>query len=369
MTNRKLITSIVSAAGLLVLILDSRTGLTAAQDGVILSITTLIPSLFPFFIFSMLLTNALAGHSIRLLRPIGKLCRIPKGSESLLAIGLIGGYPVGAQNVISSYRQGTISQDDARRMIVFCNNAGPAFLFGYLGSLFENPIYPWLIWGIHIISALFLGWLLPGGSEETFEAFAPMPLTLSKALDQSIRVMGQVCGWVIIFRVLIGFLERWIFWAIPDTPRIILTGLLELSNGCILLSNLSSDHFRMILASAFLGFGGICVLLQTYSIIEVFGLSMYLPSKIFQGCISFLLAYLVHFLIPNSDPFMISPFLLVVIVLFSVFLIFLLRKKEKPVAISENLLYNQASCEKRRTICSSGKKSKNPVPTVLSVQN
>lgn len=368
MNNHKLITAFLPATGLLALILDSRTGFLAAKDGVTLCIATLIPSMFPFFILSMLLTNALSGQSIWILRPVARLCGVPVGSESLLAIGILGGYPVGARNVIFSCHKGIISLKDAQRMAVFCNFAGPAFLFGYLGTIFDNPIYPWIIWGIHITSALFLGWIMPGGTWKTSGTSLCDSLSLPQALHQSILVMGQVCGWVVLFRVLIGFLDRWLFWAIPDTLGILFTGILELSNGCTMLCDLESDGFRFVLASTILGFGGICVLMQTCSIAGDVKLPMYLPGKAFQGCISFLLSYVVQFFLPGSNPVSVSSAILISVVLCAIFLMLFLRKQEKPVAIFRNLLYNQTSCKKRRTICSSEKKSKNPAPIALSAR-
>ena len=335
MTNRKSINFILSTPALLALILDSRTGFSAAREGVRLCISTLIPSMFPFFVLSILLTGSLAGQPIKFLRPLTKLLRIPEGAESLLAIGLLGGYPIGAQNVIAAYRQGCLSPGDTQRMAVFCNNAGPAFLFGYLGTLFENPIYPWIIWLIHIESALFVGWILPGGTAKTTIATSCKSQPISQVLNQALRVMGQVCGWVILFRVLIGFLERWLFWAIPNSVSIFLTGLLELSNGCIQLTSFPSNGLRMVMASAFLGFGGLCVSLQTYSIADSFYIPMYLPGKILQGCVAFLLAYLVQFLISGSNSFIASPYLLVVVGICSLSLMFILRKEGNN---SSNLL-------------------------------
>ena len=326
MTKRKFITLILSASAFLALILDCKTGFSSAREGLILCTSTLIPSMFPFFVLSILLTNSMAGHRMRFLRPVATLCRIPEGAESLLAIGLLGGYPVGAQNVISAYRQGILSQEDTQRMIAFCNNAGPAFLFGYLGTVFENPIYPWMIWIIHIVSALFVGWILPFGTTKSAIVPSRKSVSLSQALNQALRIMGQVCGWVILFRVLIGFLERWLFWAIPKSLSIFLTGLLELSNGCIQLTTFPSNGLRMVMASTFLSFGGICVLMQTHSIAGSFPIPMYLPGKALQGFLAFMLSYLLQFLIPDSNPCILPPFLLAIIGCCSVGLMSVLRK-------------------------------------------
>jgi len=107
---------------------------------------SVVPSLFPFLILSGIITTSFTGVEVKILRPVGRLCGIPSGGESLLLIGLIGGYPVGAQCIYRAYETGQISKVDAQRMLGFCNNAGPAFIFGITASLFDSLIYPWLIW-------------------------------------------------------------------------------------------------------------------------------------------------------------------------------------------------------------------------------
>lgn len=156
------LTGIAAATGIALLILDSKTALAGAQSGVELCIRTVIPSLFPFFLFSILLTTSLIGRRIPILRPVCRLCRIPGGAESILIAGFLGGYPVGAQCVSQAYRAGQLSHRDARRMLGFCNNCGPAFLFGMAAALFREWWAPWSLWGIHIFSALCVGVLIPG---------------------------------------------------------------------------------------------------------------------------------------------------------------------------------------------------------------
>ena len=76
-------------AAILILIFDSKTALLGAREGLTLCSYTVIPSLFPFLVLSILLTDALSGSSLRLFKPIGKLCKMPEGSESLILIGLL----------------------------------------------------------------------------------------------------------------------------------------------------------------------------------------------------------------------------------------------------------------------------------------
>lgn len=288
--KRKLWTSIPAAFGLLVLILDTKTALTGASQALELCIRTVIPSLLPFFVLSILLTSALTGESIPFLRPLGRLCGVPRGAESLLLIGMLGGYPAGAQCVA----QANLRKQDAQRMIAFCNLAGPAFLFGIVAGKFSSSYAPWLLWGIHIFSALFVANLLPGKSRETAVLRSGNPLRISDALQRSLRIMASVCGWIILFRILIAFLERWFLWLLPIPAQVAITGILELSNGCCDLGRISSEGLRFIIASAILASGGLCVTMQTVSVTSGLSLKTYLVGKFLQVLFSIFLAALLQ---------------------------------------------------------------------------
>lgn len=369
MNIKKVSILLLSSACMIVLILDSRTAIQGAIRGIDICMKSLIPSLFPFFIFSSLLTSSLTGKAIRILHPFNKICRIPRGSESLLLIGFLGGYPVGSQNVMHARETGYLSQEDACRMIVFCNNAGPAFIFGLLGQFFHHAVFPWILWSIHIISAILTGFLIPGGTLKQTRIRCSAQISIPYALDSSIRVMARVCGWVVLFRIFLEFIRKWIFWQLPVSVQILITGLLELSNGCLLLQNLPSDGFRLIFASSFLGFGGLCVLLQTHSIVRDIPFSFYLPGKLLQSTIGFLLAYGAQFFLEADGRVHISPYILGLILLIAVVSVLLLHKFKKPLAFSDKLLYNEESSEKRRTICCFAKKSNVPAPTASTVPN
>lgn len=315
------ITGIAAAFGIALLILDSKTALAGAQSGVELCIRTVIPSLFPFFLFSILLTTSLMGRSISFLRPVCRLCRIPEGAESILIAGFLGGYPVGAQCVSQAYGAGQLTHTDARRLVCFCNNCGPAFMFGMAAALFSEWWAPWSLWGIHMISALCVGALIPGdaGNCTVQSSVAVSPV---QALTQSVRIMAGVCGWVVIFRVLIVFLDRWFLWYLPAEVQVAISGLLELSNGCMALYNIGDTGLRFILCAGFLSFGGLCVTMQTYSVVSTgVDRSLYFPGKVLHCCISLILASLAQGCR--------MPLLLIVPVIVSVPFVLFLRKTQK----------------------------------------
>lgn len=333
MKSRSIWTGTAAAVGMLVLILDSRTAIHGMQAGIDLCLRTLIPSLFPFFLLSILITSSLLGKSLKFLGPIGRLCGIPSGAESLLAVGLLGGYPVGAQNVALAYRNGCLSKTDAERMISFCNNAGPAFLFGIIGAAFDSLWVPWALWGIHVVSAVLIGAISNPGIQPDKVRVPQQSITLSQALQKALSVMAQVAGWVVLFRMVLTYLERWFLWMLPVEWQVILSGSLELSNGCIQLRSIGNEGLRVLAASVMLALGGACVGFQTSSVTGDLRLQPYFLGKLLQAAISFLLALCMQYFLPAQNRCTIHPALTAAVFLFAAVLVRLLRKNQNYSSI------------------------------------
>ena len=333
---KKLRTSILAAIGLLVLILDTKTALSGASEGLTLCIQTVVPSLLPFFVLSVLLTSMLVGAKATFLRPLGRVFGLPQGAESLIMIGILGGYPSGAQTVAQAYRDGVLSRQDAQRMLPFCNLAGPAFLFGITGMHFSTAYAPWMLWGIHIISALFVAGVMSAKAESRKVIGKAKPLTLVEALQKSLRIMASVCGWIILFRIIIAFLERWFLWLLPPAAQVAITGLLELSNGCCTLSQIDSEGLRYVIASGLLAFGGLGVTMQTASVTQGLSLKPYIFGKLLQLVLSISLATLLQSLLLQKSEQVPTSFLFwVIAATIGVCIVKILHKMQKRYSISQ----------------------------------
>lgn len=310
--TRRLRTGLTAFIGMLVLILDSKTAVAGAGEGVSLCLRVVIPSLFPFFVLSVLLTSSLSGTAVPPLRPVGWLCGIPAGAEPLLLIGLLGGYPAGAQAVAQSYEAGRLSRRDAGRLLGFCSNAGPAFLFGMIGGKFSQSWAPWVLWGIHILSALTVGILLPGRARRSSGTGGRREMTLPEALRQGLRIMASVCGWVVLFRVVLAFLSRWFLWLLNVPGQVAVSGILELSNCCCELDRIPGEGLRFVICSGMLAFGGVCVAMQTASVTGRLGMGWYLPGKLLQTGLSLMMAWPAqYFLFPVGERAAFPPLLVI----------------------------------------------------------
>ena len=318
------------------LIVDSQSALMGAREGLELCIKTVIPSLMPFFFLSVLLTNRLSGKKISMLRPLGRILRLPEGAESIFLIGILGGYPVGAQAISQAAQAGSLDRSNAKRMLGFCSNAGPSFIFGILGRMFSSPSSAWALWIIHILSAILVGVSLPGKVTAPVMTVQVTKLSVPSALERAMKIMVNVCGWVILFRVLIRFLNRWILWLFPGIFQNVIIGVLELTNGCCALCDIDHEGLRFVLASCFLSLGGFCVAMQTMAVTEKIGTGMYFPGKILQTAVSVLLAwgYQALFLSYNHRMF-ISPIMIIPVLILLLTAGFYLKNRKNNSSIPQ----------------------------------
>lgn len=280
--KKSILKIIIISTSMLLLILDTKNAVNGAISGMNLCIRALIPSLFPFILLSILLTDILAGTTTVITKPINQLLKIPDGAESLFLIGMIGGYPVGAQVISQSVCSKTLSVHSGTRMLQFCNNAGPAFLFGVVSTQFPDQKYALLIWAVIILSSMLTAVILPGCSDNACATSVKKPITITYAMEKAIKVIGGICGWVVIFRVILAFIEKWFLWRLPLIYRVIVQMLLELANGCMALNEITDIGHRFIIAVAGLSIGGLCVLLQTQSVSGSLGIRKYITGKLIQ---------------------------------------------------------------------------------------
>lgn len=278
--------SLLCAAVLL--ILDSRCAMDSAREALELCGKTLIPGLFPLFVLSAMLTPGLASVRIPFL---SKLLGIPDGSEGVWLLGCAGGYPVGAASVCQAYRSGSLDRTDAQRMLGLCSLCGPSFLFGAAASILSIK-YAVLLFLIQLEASILVGTSWPGKSDATCHP-GKETISLTEAVRRSVGSMLSVCAWVTLAAVTAGMLRRWLFPLLPSGICVLLTGLLELTNGVFSVATLP-DGPRFLHCALFLSFGGASVLLQIHGLASAAGLSMVpcIAQKSIQALLTVLISAL-----------------------------------------------------------------------------
>lgn len=212
------------------------------------------------------------------------------------------GYPTGAKTTAELLSAGSLSKEEAERLLPFCNNAGPGFIFGILGPIFGLPGTAILLL-IHLTSAIITGILLrrPSTGVKRAPATPPQQLTLPEAIAGALSAMGAVCAYVVLFSIVSAAVTSLSKGILPNQLILILTGLMELTSGCTALARLPGDHTAFLLSGLFLSFGGLCVWCQVKSVTAPAGLTgkYYLPSKALQALFSTVLILLLQFFLPD----------------------------------------------------------------------
>lgn len=335
--KKQITTGLFAAVGVLLLIFDAQTALTGAREAVQLCISVIIPSLFPFFVLINLLSSTM--QVIRF-RPLERFLKIPAGSSGIFVSGLLGGYPTGAQLVHRSWKDGILQKDDAERMLCFCSNAGPAFIFGIVGQQFTDGYIPWLIWLIHIVSAVAVARIVSAPVTQRSTKSDAVTVSFTDALRRSVTVIAYVCGWVILFRIIAAFFTRWFLWLFPTEIQVALISILELANGCTALKTVENEGLRMIIATAALNFGGVCVAMQTASVTNGLKLSSYIKGKLLQTAVGICLCCGLQLLLPPDRRLQIDQKMLLFICALLPMIWYLAEKRKITVAFHRKLVYN-----------------------------
>lgn len=322
-------TSVIAAFCLVIAIFESQIVQDGAREGIELLLKSVIPALFPFMLITTYLNDYMIGIKLPGLQVLGSWCKIPVGAEVVFLLGLITGYPIGAKMVHDLYTAKKLDPATAKRMLGFCSNAGPAFIIGILGRSFSYASIPFIIWGIHIISAILVGVILPGKQNKSCYIPKTSNKRFSQMIEQCLKTMAIISAWIIIWRIIVAVCSKYFLLKIPACPRIIIIGLCELTNGCLLLHVIESEAIRFIVASCLISLGGLCIFMQTATVTKALGTGMYLPGKLLQVAISFALSLLSSYVLyPGALSFHYL-FVLPVLGLVTYALSSIIRKNEK----------------------------------------
>ena len=212
--------------------------------------------------------------------------RIKQGAApSVLGIGLLAGFPVGAASAAALYREGRIRKRDAELLAAASSAASPAFLIGSVGRMWEDTHFGWVLF-LAGIPTLLVFFLLSRPTHMRRESADPYPpFSLSRDLGDAIGQAGAGClsvtASVVFFSVLAAVGEK----LIPAlSPLFRLT--FEFSAGAAYGASVGGIAGAAMTGFA-VGFSGLAVLTQVSSALSEAGLSSvpYLFSRILLAAV------------------------------------------------------------------------------------
>lgn len=273
----------------------------AAYRAMELSAKTLVPSLFPFSVLAFFLVQS--GLGVQWSRPLAwlveRLFHLEGGCAPAWLLGMVCGFPVGAATAVRLCEQGAISRDSAARALPLCTNAGPVFLIAVAGrAVLGSEQAGWLLLAVHLTASLLAGILLrgdrmPPSRPPVRQDVLPLTAVFTEAVKSAALTMIQVSGFVVLASVLLCLLRLALSAVGLPQALLPLSGVLELTNGLTLLRDVELGlRLRFIVASAMLGWSGLCVHAQVLSLSLPLGLPAvpYLKGKLFHSLLATLLS-------------------------------------------------------------------------------
>ena len=300
------------------LILFSSSNLEAAKQGLVLWATTVVPSLFPFFVATELLSNTNIPNILRklfnsIMRPLFNV-----GGEGSFALimGIISGYPIGAKIACEFRKNNVLPKEECERLLSFTNNSGPLFIIATVGiSMFGSSEFGLLLLITHLLACFTVGFLFRFWKSKTSTSnvnkrpyqskninLSNLGEVISNSIYNSVSTVMLIGGFIVLFSVIISIFKTskllyvlaiflfpcFKFLQIPFVfAQPLFTGILEITNGIALISNIhiKTISINIFLTSFLLGLGGISIFLQILSIVSKTDLSIkpYIIGKILQA--------------------------------------------------------------------------------------
>lgn len=218
----------------------------------------LFPILFPTFIINdLILSSGIINDISRHLgKIIKRLFRVSEYSAYVLLLSFLSGTPTNAINLYTLYKKGLVNEDDIVKTLSM--------------TIFFNPLLIITLAGKRVLFIIWISNLLVGlimrkslcPSNIPFKEI-DIDFKLSKSIDKNIDLLLMILGTITIFTILANLIP-----VHNHFLRIIITGILEVTNGLTVIKTISSTFIHDMLAIIFISFGGISIHSQIKSILK-----------------------------------------------------------------------------------------------------
>ena len=333
MTRGELAFCIMSILALLLSFCFADTAIGAMSEGMKLCIGVVVPSLFPFMVFSDILVSSGGARLIAMpfSRPVKRLFGIGKEGSVALVLGMLCGFPVGTRAALSLYSEGKISRGETEHLLCFCNGPSAAFLINAVGlSLFGSRDFGILLYCSQMLSSLVVGLaarsyfknkssdlaLMLSFAEERGRERGILP-TITRAVTGASEGMVSICAFVIFFSALTGVLREILSrFGANEAVSAALLGFFEMTGGVSAVSTLSLP-LSCLLAAAIVGWSGLSVHFQMIGLCgeKRMALAPYFASKLATAALNValvaigmsLLGEKIAFATPSAPPVFLTP--------------------------------------------------------------
>ena len=272
----------------LLILFNSNIIIKSVNSSSLMFIKKIFPSLFP----TMVIGNVLIKSNVYLIIPkkikafLFKKFNFSNSTMELFIISLITGSPSSAMYINNYLNSGLINKKEAEALLCSTHFINPLFIVAGVGvGVFNNVKIGFVLFIMLFISTLIKIYLNKNNFKNSKKKIINIKNTnlitnITSSIKESINALLLIFGIVVIFNILVSLVSH--ILDLSELASCVINGLLEMTGGIIKLSNLNVNiYIKIFLAYYFLNFGGLCIQMQSMSMIDNKKIS-YLKYLIFR---------------------------------------------------------------------------------------
>lgn len=242
----------------------------AFSEGIITGLkncaSVIIPSLFPFMVAASFMGFAEIPKRLkRFADPVTRLL-FGQPSECVAAVfsGLLGGYPSGTKAAHSLWSGGKISEENAKRLVLFCINGGAGFCVNavgtaMLGSEKAGRIIILSMCLAAVITGVFTRRKTPPEQVPVIPEYISFSEIFVESVASASRGIITVCAYTALFSGVISVVSQ---MGLNENTIAALACLLEVTSGCVEIAG----KVPIPVIASVCAFGGLCVHMQIFTV-------------------------------------------------------------------------------------------------------
>ena len=292
MKRIKLITlTILTAATVAIFSTMSKTVVSSVKYSLGLCYSSVIPSLFPFFILCEFFMQVAGGITKRV-------------TLTTFFSGLITGFPTGVNNVCKLYQAGSIDKSTAVSLLHCTANASPAYIVTFIGAcIIKNRAAGFALLAAQTAAAFACAVFFRCFNKNEVKCGGVINITeaASRAVTNSVTNCLYVCGYITFFGIFADILKKWLFFIPANRLKAVMIGAIEITRGMELID--FNDKDAIVTAAVILAFSGISVIMQCVNCAVKVGLPAkpIVTGKLIYAAIMPGIAYIIHKLMPAAN--------------------------------------------------------------------
>ena len=259
--------------------------------------TSIIPSLFPFFIISDILIKYNAVNYIPnfIKKYFSKLFNVSDNVFIVFILSMLSGFPSSARCIRTMYDNNMLDEKEASHALIFTHFSNPFFL--------KNEKLGLIILISHYISNIILGittrkMTVPSKINQSNlknNSSINFPKIFISAINNAINTLLMILGTLSCFLVISSLIINKINLDVYTAS--IFKGILEITMGLESLCSMGiPDIYKVVISTMFISFGGLSVHIQILSFLIDTKISyrQFFIARIFHAIISGIISYLLY---------------------------------------------------------------------------